>query len=170
MRYFEPQPLTAESFRPFGRVMQPLVSGPTKSGEGWSCFSGVDYLHPDAPLLVGIVDCGPCPAISALEAHVSREEMLWATDHDLVMAVDLPTDLEDPNRCPSIDTTVLFHIPAGAAVIMNKGTWHSPAFTLEGNARYFFLVEDKKDTIDQDAAPWIPFREGGSLTAATCSE
>ncbi len=167
MKFLKPQPLTAEAFRPFGRVIQPHEPLPTKTGENWICFSGCDKLWPDASLAIGIVDCGHCPEISALEAHVSREELLWAGVDDLVMAVDLPTDLTDPDRKPSIETTVLFHIPAGAAVIIAKGTWHSPAFTLNGASRYYFLVEDKKDAIDQDDAPWIAFREGGCFTVCT---
>lgn len=153
------QQLTAESFAPYGRVIEHLDHPCTKSGPGWGCFSPVDFMLPDAPLGVGIVHCERVPEeLEALERHVSREELLWTTTENLVMAVDLPIHLGDEYARPNADTTKVFLLKAGQAVILNRGTWHSPAFTLEGESTYFFLVEWKKDLIDQDAQPWIPFQ------------
>lgn len=163
MKLLKPLPLTAASFAPYGRVLENLDNPCTKSGPGWACFSPVDFLMPDVPMGVGIVYCGPAPELDAMERHVSREELLWTTTADLVMAVDLPIHLGDEYACPNADTTNFFLMKAGQAVILNRGTWHSPAFTLEGNSNYFFLVERKPDLIDQDAQPWIAFAGGEKI-------
>ncbi len=149
--------LTPESFAPFGRVLEPHGEI-TKQGESWQCWSPLDFLEPTAPVGVGIVTCQQFPqAVTALERHVSREELLWTTTRDLVMAVDLPLYLGDAAARPNANTTQVFLLRAGQAVILARGVWHSPAFTLEGAGRYFFAVEFKPDFVDQDKQPWISF-------------
>lgn len=161
----EVTPLTEESFAPYGRLLEPHTAQPTKSGEGWTCFSDIDRMTPDVPLMVGLVYCGKMPErISALEGHTSREELLWATDKDLIMLVSEPNDINSKDRKPSISKTKAFLIKKGEAVIIGKGTWHSPAFSANGEeGRYFFLVEAKADSIDQDSDPWIGFDDGNEI-------
>lgn len=160
-----PLPLTPQSFAPFGRVLDNYDGPCTKEGENWICYSPVDFLMPDVPMGVGIVYCNTPPtSISALERHVSREELLWATTQDLVMAVDLPIFMGDENALPDAETCKVFLIKAGQAIIINRGTWHSPCFAVEGKAKYYFLVERKPDLIDQDAQPWIPFQGGETIS------
>lgn len=167
MKTLKSEALTVEAFAPFGRVLENLPHAPTKDGEGWSCHSPVDFMITDAPLGVGIVYCSETPArVDSLERHVSREELLWATTEDLLMAVDLPIHLGDPEARPSADTTRVFRIRAGQAMIINRGTWHSPAYAVRGESRYFFLVERKPDLVDQDKAPWIPFRGDEAIAFA----
>lgn len=159
--------ITTENFAPYGRVLEPHTDFPTKSGENWRCFSDVDRLRPDSELMAGIVYCNAIPdVITGLEAHTSREELLWSTDRDILMVVAEPDDLEIPERKPDSEKTKVFLIKAGQAVIIGKGVWHSPAFSADGKeAKYFFLVEAKEDSIDQDAAPWISFKNGVGITA-----
>ena len=166
MRTIHPTPLSKEAFAPYGRILEIPQTAPTKWGEGWTCFSDVDRLYPTSPLMVGIVRCERLPSeIRALEAHTSREEMLWAIDQPLIMVVSTPLALADPQRRPSGSDAQAFLIQPGQAVILAKGTWHSPAFSANGTpAVYYFLVEAKTDSIDQDAAPWIPFDDSSILT------
>lgn len=163
MVQIKPEELTTESFAPYGRVLEVPDHACTKQGAGWVCWSPVDFMLPDAPVGVGIVRCGQAPQITALERHVSREELLWTTTRDVVMAVDLPVRLGDALARPNIETTRVFRIKAGQAVIIARGTWHSPAFAVQGEAEYFFLVEQKADLVDQDAQPWIDFAGGETL-------
>lgn len=163
MVQIKPEELTTESFAPYGRVLEVPDHACTKQGAGWVCWSPVDFMLPDAPVGVGIVRCGQAPQITALERHVSREELLWTTTRDVVMAVDLPVRLGDALARPNIETTRVFRIKAGQAVIIARGAWHSPAFAVQGEAEYFFLVEQKADLVDQDAQPWIAFAGGETL-------
>ena len=155
MVQIKPEELTMQSFAPYGRVLEVPDHACTKQGAGWVCWSPVDFMLPDAPVGVGIVRCGQAPHITAMERHVSREELLWTTTRDGVMAVDLPVRLGDALARPTIDTTRVFRIARGA--------WHSPAFAVQGEAEYFFLVEQKADLVDQDAQPWIAFAGGETL-------
>lgn len=159
MKNLEVEPLSCISFAPYGRVLDNLKHEPTKAGDGWTCFSPIDFIITDAPLGIGIVYCEKYPtAITAMERHVSREELLWATTEDLVMGVDLPMYLGDEKARPNAGTTKVFLIKAGQAVIMNRGTWHTPAFTLKDSSKYFFAIERKADFVDQDRQPWIRFQ------------
>lgn len=158
--------LTPEAFAPFGRVLEPHGEV-TKQGGGWRCWSPVDFMTPTAPMGVGIVESGEFPAaVDALERHVSREELLWATTGDLLMAVDLPLRMGDAAARPDARTATVFRIRAGQALILARGVWHSPAFAAAGSARYFFAVEFKPDFIDQDAQPWIRFAGDEVLSIA----
>lgn len=160
MKRIKVKELTVESFAPYGRLVEEYGGEITKSGENWSCCSPVDFVIPQAPIGIGIVISGEVPGqITAMERHVSREEVLWATTKDLVMLVDLPVYLGVRQARPNAETTEAFLIQAGQVVVMNRGTWHSPAFSAEGKARYYFMVEWKKDLIDQDENPWIPFQQ-----------
>ncbi len=164
-----PLDLTAETFALYGRVLEPHCQKPSKAGTGWSCYSNIDRLTPTAPLMAGLVFCQAMPpVITALEAHTSREELLWAATEDLYMAVAEPLAIDDPQRKPAANCCEIFRIKAGQAVIIAKGVWHSPAFSATGKpAHYFFLVEDKPDAIDQDAAPWIEFADSETICLAS---
>lgn len=156
--------LTSELFAPYGRVMEHLDGPCTKSGEGWSCFSAIDFISGTEPMGIGLVYCEKIPnEINALERHVSREELLWSTTEDLVMALDLPIYLGAKYAQPNVATTNIFLIKKGQSLIINKGTWHSPAFALEKKSKYFFLVELKADLIDQESEPWIKFKNNESI-------
>ncbi len=45
---------------------------------------------------------------------------------------------------PDPETVKAFLIKAGQVVIMSRGTWHSPAFAVSGQAKCYFMVEWKK--------------------------
>ena len=158
MKLIKAERLTSEKFAPFGRMAESYKNKETKSGENWVCYSLVDFVVPQAPMGIGIVYSKELPEkITAMERHVSREEILWAATDDLVMLVDLPVSLGAEAARPNPDTIKAFFIKAGQVSILNRGTWHSPAFAAKGEAKYYFMVEWKKDLIDQEAAPWIPF-------------
>lgn len=167
MHTITPEALTVESFAPYGRVVEHLEHAPTKEGENWRCYSPMEFILPDAPMGIGIVYCDTPPAaITAMERHVSREEVLWSTTEDILMAVDLPVYLGDEKARPNVATTKVFHIKAGQVLVINRGTWHSPGFAVQGTTKYYFMVEFKPDFIDQDAAPWIPFADDVSIAIA----
>lgn len=151
--------LTVESFAPYGRLAEAYEGKVTKAGENWVCYSPVDFIMPEAPVGIGIVYSEELPEqITGMERHVSRDEVLWATTEDLIMLADLPVYMGVEDARPNPETTRAFLIKAGQVIVINRGTWHSPAFAVSGQAKYYFMVEKKKDLIDQDDNPWIPFK------------
>lgn len=157
--------LTMESFAPFGRLIKPREGRVTKAGENWSCCSPVDFVLPRGSMGIGVVSSLEVPAqIRCMERHVSREEVLWTAADDLIMLVDLPLYLGDDGGAPEADRVKAFVIRAGQVIVINRGTWHSPAFAVSGQAQYYFMVELGKDLVDQDEDPWIPFREGKAVS------
>ena len=158
MKHIPVTELTKESFAPYGRVVFPYRNTITKAGEGWKCCSPMDFVLPDAPMGIGVVYSEELPEkITAMERHVSREEVLWAAKEDLIMLADIPAFLGSFTAKPNPETVKAFRIPAGTVIIIGRGAWHSPAFAVKGTAAYYFMVEKKKDFIDQDENPWIPF-------------
>ena len=158
MKHISLTEITKENFAPFGRVVQPYKNTITKAGSGWKCCSPMDFILAEGPVGIGVVYSEEMPErITTMERHVSREEVLWAAKDDLIMLADIPASLGASEGKPDSDTVKAFLIPAGTVIIMNRGTWHSPAFAVKGTVAYYFMVEQKKDFIDQDENPWIPF-------------
>lgn len=150
--------MSAEAYAPFGRVVGHMPGTPTKQGEGWTCYSPMELVDVTTSMGIGVVYCDEFPKnISSLERHVSRDEILWTTDKEVLMMVDIPRYLGDPKARPNIETAKIFMIPPHTILIIEKGTWHSPAYSVKGSTKYYFMIELKKDYIDQDEQPWIPF-------------
>lgn len=154
--------LTSEAFAPYGRVVELPKSGPNKLGPGWDCWTPVELIQATTTMGVGIVHTHERPlVITEMERHVSREELLWPTDTEVIQPMALPERLDDPTARPDPKTVRVFLIKPGQAIIMAKGAWHSPAYPLKGSAAYFFAIETKSDDIGDDKNPWVPFPDSG---------
>lgn len=159
-------PLTVDNFAPYGRILTIEDLKPSKSGEGWVCYSPIDFMQQVKPMTgIGMVQSSVVPnRITSMERHVSREELLWSTTKSLVLIVDKPSNLGYKYAQPDAQTAKAFLIKAGQAVIMNRGTWHTPAFALDGVVTYFFAIDTSKDFIDQEKNPWINFHNDLTLS------
>ena len=156
--------LTPESFAPFGQAITIPKSKPTKSGDGWDCWSPVALIENTTPMGIGILATSPLPLmVTEMERHVSREEMLWPTDLEIIQPMAPPGKLDAGDAQPDPRTVRAFRIKPGQAIIMAKGAWHSPAFTERGRAVYFFAIEKKADKNGSELNPWVSFMENRSI-------
>ncbi|ANS73495.1 hypothetical protein AWM70_01940 [Paenibacillus yonginensis] len=156
----ELEELTPEAFAPYGKVIDLPAGAPSKSGEGWDCWSYIQMLEAEVPIGFGLVVTRERePVVAAMERHVSREELLLTFDREIIQPVACCADIDDPDESPDPLTTKCFRIKPGQAIVIGKGVWHSPAYSAEGEARYMFGIEKKQDKFgDEMIHPWVDFK------------
>ncbi|MEF2966653.1 ureidoglycolate lyase [Paenibacillus sp. M1] len=154
--------LTEEAFRPFGKVIDLPSAAPSKTGDGWDCWSYVQMLDVDVPVGAGLVVTKEREfQVASMERHVSREELLLPFDKEIIQPVALCANIDDPDECPDPLSVKCFKIKPGQAIILGRGVWHSPAYPVVGDARYMFVIEKKQDKFgDEMIKPWVEFKNG----------
>lgn len=157
--------LTDHGFAPYGKVVDLPAAEPSKTGEGWDCWSYIQMLDVSEPIGFGLVDTKRREfVVTAMERHVSREELLLTFDQEIVQPIARCINIDDPGECPDPATVKCFRIKPGQAIIINRGVWHSPAYPASGDARYLFAIEKKKDKFgDEMIHPWVDFTGGDTV-------
>ncbi|GGG70653.1 ureidoglycolate lyase [Paenibacillus radicis (ex Gao et al. 2016)] len=157
--------LTAQAFAPYGKVIDLPAVDPSKSGDGWDCWSYIQMLDVSEPIGFGLVVTKQREfVVTAMERHVSREELLLTFDRELVQPVAECIDIENPEERPDPATVKCFRIKPGQAIVINRGVWHSPAYPAAEDARYLFGIEKKKDKFgDEMINPWVDFIAGHTI-------
>lgn len=157
--------LTGESFAPYGKVVDLPSGEPSKAGDGWDCWSYIQMLDVSEPIGFGLVNTKRREfTVTAMERHVSREELLLTFDREIIQPVARCFDIDDPEERPDPSTVKCFRIKPGQAIVIHRGVWHSPAYPAGGDARYLFAIEKKKDKFgDEMIHPWVDFTGGDSV-------
>ncbi|WP_139997480.1 ureidoglycolate lyase [Paenibacillus paridis] len=157
--------LTEKAFAPYGKVIDLPASEPSKAGDGWDCWSYIEMLDVTEPIGFGLVVTKRREfVVTAMERHVSREELLLTFDREIVQPVAKCIDIEDPEEHPDSSTVKCFRIKPGQAIVINRGVWHSPAYPASEDARYLFGIEKKKDKFgDEMINPWVNFAGGRTV-------
>ncbi|MCS7464532.1 ureidoglycolate lyase [Paenibacillus doosanensis] len=159
------EPLTQQAFAPYGKVVDLPESDPSKAGDGWDCWSYIQMLDVHEPIGFGLVVTRRREfVVSAMERHVSREELLLAFDREIIQPVARCIDIDDPQEHPDPSTVKCFRIKPGQAIVIHRGVWHSPAYPASDDARYMFGIEKKKDKFgDEMIRPWVDFIGGDTI-------
>nr|WP_269208337.1 ureidoglycolate lyase [Mobiluncus curtisii] len=91
--------------------------------------------------------------IERMERHDHTKETLCPTNHSIVLGVCAKEfDVPETNQC------VLLEIPCGTALVMDKGTWHSPCFGVSEPTQYYWIATSDP----RFPSEWVPLA-GGSL-------
>ncbi|MCM3762967.1 ureidoglycolate lyase [Alkalihalobacillus oceani] len=159
METIQVEPLTASSFEPYGRCFEIPDAPPSKEGEGWDCWSYLANMEATTRVGVGMVRTQKRELIvDSMERHVSREEILLPLYDEIIQPVGLYRDLADPDEAPEIQTVKCFLLKPGQGIIIGKGIWHSPAYPVNRDTDYLFMIENKKDAFgDEMINPWEKF-------------
>lgn len=160
-RVISAEDLTLEAFAPFGRVIQTPAQPPTRSGPGWQAWYGYAALECDQPLIFGsVVTEFRDVVVEVMERHTHTFELLYPHDHELIQPLAPPAELDDPEARPSAEAIRAFLIPAGSAIVMHPGTWHSPAFPLSRDCTYTFAALQPTFPYVPE---WIPLTDGATV-------
>lgn len=150
MRSIEPEALTSENFRPFGRCY-PLGTLAEDAG-------GAPVFLPRAPIR-GPLHFGATSVqgggfrSAQMERHVLGEEILLCGDQPMVLTV---AD-SDPEDRPFAKDVRSFYMRPGDVVILNKGTWHDANHGVAGPCTYFFITEDTEGQPNREQeTQWVP--------------
>jgi ureidoglycolate lyase len=120
------EPLTAEAFASYGRVVELPQRPEDAAGPGWRWWAETAYLAGDGrPFGVGYLDLWPAGGtFDWAERHLRTQEAVFATSADLLVYVAPADHPEDPARLPGPDRFRVFRVPPGSGVVMDRAVWH----------------------------------------------
>ncbi len=133
------EPLAAEAFAPFGRVVATPARGPNAEGPGWRWWGEtVTLAAGDRPYGVGRLELAPvAAAFDWAERHERSEELILPATDCLVHVA-----AASAGGLPPLGTFRVFHVPAGEGVILGRGVWHgAPLAVAEPGTAVVLLLE-----------------------------
>jgi ureidoglycolate lyase len=134
--------LSAEAFRPYGRVIQLPDREHDAFGERWRWWAETVLLPTDGRAFgVGFLELRPGPLrFDWAERHMRTVEAVIAGDRECLVYVGPPEHPEEPGRLPGLDRFEVFRIPPGNGVAMDPGVWHGAPLAPAGPTTAVVLI------------------------------
>jgi ureidoglycolate lyase len=124
------EPLTAESFMPFGTFASLVSPRGPRIGEAPIEFFRDTLQHSlSIATAVSFSTCRVQPRpliVDVLEYHSYTGEAMLALDNDMIVQTGPATRLDDP---VPVDDLRAFNVPRGTMVTLRPGVWHHAPFT-----------------------------------------
>ena len=161
MRTIKAKLLDPESFAPFGQILEIGTVDVGRSGPGWRSWHLPNRIDADGLLSFGIVHTALRDIdVVEMERHVNTFELLYPHGSALVQPLAAPHDLTDPDAKPRPEDVEAFIILPGQAIVMHRGTWHSPSYPVTGDTTYTY---GSVGSGDQAMPVWVPFEDGSRV-------
>jgi len=140
------RPLTRESFRPYGDVIQVAESRHYTINQGWAeryvDVASLDLLQDDGKPNVGIVraEARPMPLrIKLMERHPKSSQLfIPLAPRPFLVLVAAPGELRPEN-------ITAFRTMAGQGVNYGRGVWHHPLIALDQSTDFLVVDRHAKD-------------------------
>ena len=134
------EPLSAESFAPFGTVISRPGRTQDAEGPGWQWWAETHTLESDGrSWAFGRLQLAPAElSFDWAECHLQSHEVILASSADLLVYVAPATD--DPARIPPLDEFRAFRVPAGDGVELRPGIWHGAPFAVDKESSALVLL------------------------------
>jgi ureidoglycolate lyase len=157
MRSITPEPLTPETFAPFGSYAALIDPRATHLGA-----PPIQFFRDLLPLELG----GSSPVFSVcrveareavidvLEYHSKTGEGIIPLDADIVVQLGIATHPNDPLPLESLRA---FHVPRGTMLSLRPGVWHHAPFVRSGAANIVIVLPER--TYANDCVV-VPIQEG----------
>jgi ureidoglycolate lyase len=131
------EPLTSESFAPFGKVLSKPATAAQAEGPGWTWWGEIAALPADGRRWAfGYLALEAVPlTIDWAERHLRSPEVVFASSADVAVYV-APSGTDEP----SLPELRVFRVPAGVGVVLSPGVWHGAPFALDGHTSAFVLL------------------------------
>jgi ureidoglycolate lyase len=136
--------LSADAFRPYGRVIERPARPQDASGPGWAWWAETVVLEGDGrPWGVGYLDLEPAATrVDWAERHMRSLETIVPITGSCLVYVAPPEHPEDPGRLPELERFEVFRVPAGFGVVLNAAVWHGAPLAASGPARALVLIKE----------------------------
>lgn len=143
------QPVSEESFRPYGRYYKATEGKHTCFGEYESFLTNEEAVP--CPLKFGITVCDNEKSflVDSMERHLSSEEVQFTTDKPIILSV---AD-SDPWGNPKEEDIASFLLEPGDVVVLNRGIWHDACHSTGEKTMYYFLSHTNGEPSE---TAWLP--------------
>ena len=134
--------LSADAFRPYGRVIERPDREREAAGPGWAWWSETVLLEGDGrPWSVGYLDLEPAaPQVDWAERHMRTLETIVPISGACLVYVAPADHPDEPDHLPSFERFEVFRVTPGAGVVMDAGVWHGAPLADGGPARAIVLI------------------------------
>jgi ureidoglycolate lyase len=124
------EPLTEETFAPYGKVLSRPRAAADADGSGWHWWGEVAALPSDGRRWAfGYLALEPVAmTIDWAERHLRSPEVVLASAAGIAVYVSAPTQSQAPN----LEELRVFEVPPGSGVVLDPGVWHGAPFALDG--------------------------------------
>ncbi|HZB00657.1 MAG TPA: ureidoglycolate lyase [Actinomycetota bacterium] len=136
--------LSADAFRPYGRVIERPDRAQDASGPGWAWWAETVVLEGDGrPWGVGYLDLEPAaPRFDWAERHMRTLETIVPVSGTCLVYVAPAEHPEEPGRLPGFERFEVFRVPPGSGVVMDAAVWHGAPLAADGPARAIVLIHE----------------------------
>jgi ureidoglycolate lyase len=136
--------LTADAFRPYGRVIELPSRDQDAAGPGWRWWAETELLPTDGRSFgVGYLDLDPSAlGFDWAERHMRTVEAIVPLERECLAYVGPPEHLDEPARMPELEAFQVFRVPPGMGVVMDPGVWHgAPLATVRPTRAMVLILE-----------------------------
>jgi ureidoglycolate lyase len=146
--------LSAEAFRPYGRVIDRPGRDHDASGPGWAWWAETVVLEGDGrPWGVGYLDLEPAePRFDWAERHMRSLESIVPISGTCLVYVAPPEHPDEPDRLPEAERFEVFRVRPGSGVVMGPAVWHGAPLAEGAPARAIVLLLEGTGRLDVTVA------------------
>lgn len=157
------EPLTADAFAPYGRVISRPERPNDAEGPGWTWWAETALLSGDGRAMgVGYLDLEPgTRSFDWAERHLRTQEAVLAMSTDILLYVGPPEHREEPLRLPALETFRVFRVPEGGGVVMDRAVWHGAPFAVDRPGAAVVLILEGTGRTDVAKVSFDPVGIGG---------
>lgn len=144
------QLLTAETFAPFGKVIEQPARPADGDGPGWTWWAENALLAgDDRPFGIGYLDLAPAElSFDWAERHMRSMELLVPIDSDCLVYAGPPEYPGEPDRLPPLERFQVFRVRQGQSVLFEKGVWHGAPMAIDRPLRVVVLLHQHTGSTD----------------------
>ena len=149
-RQIEVQPLTDESFAPYGQLIRRApVGAPLADNDDLTYWEKLVEFEPGIPRTVGLLrEKRRDMRLTRMERHTKAMEWFVPIEGRCVACFAKFRDPDDPEERPAASEVVAFVMDDVAGFVVSRGAWHWPAFPITETATQ--LVNLRRDTEHDD--------------------
>jgi ureidoglycolate lyase len=155
------EPLTAQAFAPFGRIVDAPTRPPDSAGDPWRWWADAGMLEPtDGRYAIGYLQIEDGrTGFDWAERHLHSEELVIPVAGELLLYAGPPGQGDEP----AADRFRVFSVRPGQAVVLGRGVWHGAPLARDDAATALVLLREGTGSDDTQIARFheIPVRGGG---------
>jgi ureidoglycolate lyase len=142
VKQIQAEPLRAESFAPFGKVIEQPARGRDAGGDAWSWWGEMAFMAcDDRPYGIGHLLLQPgALRFDWIERHMKSPELLVPMGGDCLFYVAPPQFMDEPAKLPPFDTFRVFRAKSGQGVLLDVGVWHGVPLAVDADVHVTVLL------------------------------